>query len=96
MKNVEKSETLVPGVVQSLFAQSVSVLCDAQTRKNQRVRLESPLGWNMGFGVTAREGSSPRLRELVIRMCVCDRRTYFRVYMAAQVAADKEERERND
>lgn len=27
-------------------------------------------GRNMGFGVTTRRGSSPRLRELVIRMCV--------------------------
>jgi len=27
-------------------------------------------GWNMGFGVTTRQRSSPRLRELVIRMCV--------------------------
>lgn len=27
----------------------------------------------MGFGVTTRQGSSPRLRELVVRMCLARR-----------------------
>ncbi|XP_076544456.1 uncharacterized protein LOC143305317 isoform X2 [Osmia lignaria lignaria] len=34
----------------------------------------------MGFGVTTRQGSSPPLRELVIRMCAATDEHIFRVY----------------
>lgn len=61
---------------------------ESVARSSSSLGLDSPFGRNMGFGVTTRRGSSPRLRELVIRMCVS------RVASVFSCALRRRERER--
>lgn len=67
--NGETTETLPtssPLVKDTLY----KIRRESAARSSSSLGLDSPFGRNMGFGVTTRRGSSPRLRELVIRMCV--------------------------